>query len=328
MSYNFRPAGTFNERHGLFVALVGGTNAGKTFSALRLARGIAGPSGRIAVADTEGGRTLHLKNDFAFDFVLMEPPHRPQRYAEVAIEAERAGYHALVIDSFSAEWAGLGGVLAWADEEADRIAGNDAAKRERVKGATWINPKKAHKAMVYSLLERRMPIIFSIRGEETFVPPNTKLFKPVCNKNFLFEVTVSFRLRQDAKGIVDLSDPTTYKMEGVHKAIFRDGEQLGEQHGAALAAWAAGGVATAPTAGTAGTDRATEVLFARAREAAEGGMESYRAWFERNTPRDKKALLARHDEFKQIAAEADKTAPGFDETPPPAPAAEPTTVTA
>jgi len=329
MTYNFRPANEIKERHGLFVALVGGTNSGKTFSALRLARGIAGPTGRIAVADTEGGRTLHLKNDFAFDFVMMEPPHRPQRYAEVAIEAERAGYHALVIDSFSAEWAGIGGVLSWADDEAQRLAGDDQAKRERVKGATWIKPKQAHKGMVYSLLERRMPIIFSIRGEETFVPPNTKLFKPVCNKGFLFEVTVSFRLRQDAKGIIDLSDPTTYKMEGVHKNIFRDGEQLGEQHGAALAAWASGGAGEAAGNGG-GSDRATETLFARAREAAEGGMESYRAWFERNTARDKKTLLARHDEFKRIATEADKAAPGFDDAgpAPSAPVAEPATATA
>lgn len=329
MGYNFRPANTIKERHGLFVALVGGTNSGKTFSALRLARGIAGPAGRIAVADTEGGRTLHLKNEFAFDFVMMEPPHRPANYAQVAIDAEKAGYHALVIDSFSAEWAGIGGVLSWADDEAQRMAGDDQAKRERVKGATWIKPKQAHKAMVYSLLERRMPIIFSIRGEETFVPPNTKLFKPVCNKGFLFEVTVSFRLRQDAKGIIDLSDPNTYKMEGVHKDIFRDGEQLGEQHGAALAAWASGGARDDAATGEAG-DRATEVLFARAQEAAEAGSESYRAWWSRLTPRDKRAIAPSHETLKAVATAADGAAPGFDDPgpAPAAPAAEPATVTA
>lgn len=241
MSENpFKPASGFSDRHGVFVALVGGTNSGKTFSAMRLARGIAGPKGKIAVVDTEGGRTLHLKDEFAFDVTLLTAPHRPMRYADIAKQAEAAGYDALVIDSFSAEWAGAGGVLSWADDEATRMAGDDDAKRERVKGATWIKPKTAHKAMVYSLLERRIPIIFSIRGEETFVPPSTRMFKPVCNKAFLFEVTVSFRLKSDDRGAIDLSDPTSYKMEGSHRAIFRDGEQLSERHGEMLARWADG----------------------------------------------------------------------------------------
>lgn len=256
MSFSFRPAADIHERHGLFVALVGGTNSGKTYSALRLARGIAGPKGKIAVADTEGGRTLHLKKEFAFDVAMLDPPHRPQRYAQLARDAEAAGYDALVIDSFSAEWAGLGGVLQWSDEEAQRMAGGDERKLERVKGASWIKPKQAHKSMVYSLLERRIPIIFSIRGEETFKPPNEKFFKAICNQGFLFEVTVSFRLATERKGIIDLSDPKSWKMEGAHAALFKHGEQLCERHGEALAAWARGDApATAPNSAAQGQDR-------------------------------------------------------------------------
>ena len=74
MTFSFRPAKSFTDRHGLFVSLTGGTNSGKTFSALRLARGIAGHNGKVAVLDTEGGRTLHLKDDFDFDASLMDPP--------------------------------------------------------------------------------------------------------------------------------------------------------------------------------------------------------------------------------------------------------------
>lgn len=247
MTFSFRPAVSFTERHGLFVALVGGTNSGKTYSALRLARGIAGPQGKIAVADTEGGRTLHLKEAFAFDVAMVDPPHRPQRYADIARDAENAGYDVLVIDSFSAEWAGIGGVLSWADDEAQSMSDGDASKLDRVKGASWIKPKGAHKSMVYSMLGRRIPIIFAIRGEESFKPPKEKFFKPICNKNFLFEVTVSFRLAQDRKGIIDLSDPKSWKMEQFHRDIFHDGEQLSEQHGEALAAWARGGAAPAAT---------------------------------------------------------------------------------
>jgi hypothetical protein len=248
-SFSFRPARSFAERAGLFVGLVGGTNSGKTYSALRLARGIAGPKGKVAVLDTEGGRTLHLKDDFDFDVKVMDPPFRPNVFADAAEAAEEAGYDCLLIDSFSMEWVG---VLEWQEAELQRMAGDDWKKRERVKMASWIKPKMAHKAMVYSFLQRRIPIIFSIRGEETVKPGEggekpTKIFKAICSQSFPFEITVSFRLASDRKGFIDLSDPKSWKMEGAHQAIFRDGDRLSEEHGAALAAWARGeGVAAAP----------------------------------------------------------------------------------
>jgi hypothetical protein len=301
VNYEFRPAVSYTDRHGLFVALVGGTNSGKTFSALRLARGIAGPKGKVAVADTEGGRTLHLKRDFDFDVLMMDPPHRPQRYAEMARAAEQAGYAALVIDSFTAEWAGMGGVLSWSDEEAQRMAGGDAAKLERVKGASWIKPKAAHKAMVFSLLERRIPIIFSIRGEETFKPPNEKFFKAICNQSFLFEVTVSFRLASDRKGIIDLSDAKSWKMEGAHQALFRDGEQLSERHGEALAAWASGGAAPA----AAQTPDATPETKAAGEAAAGAGVASYTVWLGKLDPEVKATVRPFHKDWSAKARAAD-----------------------
>lgn len=260
MSFTFRPASGFTERHGLFVALVGGTNSGKTYSALRLARGIAGPKGKIAVLDTEGGRTLHLKDQFAFDVAVLAPPHRPARYLEAARDAEAAGYDCLVIDSFSMEWRGVGGVLDWTDTETEAIVArkraqaedrgwqfNENSARMKSKSEARIIPKMQHRLMVAGFLGIRMPIIFSIRGENVFDPEtNKEVFKPQCNKDFPFEVTISFRLSQANKGFIDLSDPSTYKMEGAHRDIFRDGEQLSEAHGERLAAWAKGGSVPPP----------------------------------------------------------------------------------
>jgi len=255
MTFTFKPANSFTERAGLFVSLTGSTNSGKTFSALRLARGIAGPNGKIAVLDTEGGRTLHLKREFGFDANLMDPPFHPQRFADAAKDAEDAGYACMLIDSWSMEWVGLGGVLDWQDAELEgmvkrALARNDKrseyAIREASKMASWIKPKMAHKAMVYSLLQRRMPIVFSIRGEESTKPGEngakpTAIFKSICNKHFPFEVTVSFRLDSERKGYIDLSDPKSWKMEGSHQGIFLDGDRISEDHGKALAEWACGG---------------------------------------------------------------------------------------
>lgn len=66
--FSFRPAASYTERHGLFVSVAGGTNSGKTFSAMRVAHSIAGPKGRIAAIDTEGGR-IHAGDIGPFDEV-------------------------------------------------------------------------------------------------------------------------------------------------------------------------------------------------------------------------------------------------------------------
>lgn len=315
MTFTFAPADSFTERAGIFVSLTGGTNSGKTFSALRLARGIAGPKGKVAVLDTEGGRTLHLKDAFAFDANVMQAPFRPERFAEAALAAEKAGYDVLVIDSFSMEWVGMGGVLDWQAEEHAKLGGSDAKK-----GQSWIKPKVAHKAMVYSLLQRRIPIVFSIRGEETFVPPNKTIFKSITNKHFPFEVTVSFRLAADKKGYIDLSDPRSWKMEGAHQDIFRDGDRINEEQGAALAAWARGD--TGPREIPAATPEPSEPrpasnrdrLYSAARsEAAKGGaaLKTFRAGLEE---RADKALAPILGELERTAAHADDNDgfPGFD----------------
>jgi hypothetical protein len=299
MTFSFKPAASFTERAGLFVSLTGGTNSGKTFSALRLARGIAGPDGKIAVLDTEGGRTLHLKSDFDFDAMIMDPPFRPERFSEAAVEAEKAGYACLVIDSFSMEWVGLGGVLDWQAAEHQAMGGTD-----RSKGASWIKPKMAHKAMVYSLLQRRIPIIFSIRGEETFVPPNTKLFKSITNKQFPFEVTVSFRLESDRKGYIDLSDPKSWKMEGAHQAIFRDGERIAEAHGAALAAWARG-ASMQQTRAPAEDRRPALKLFDVARQKAAEGQLAFDEWCAKLSPKQMQALGDIWEELRELMQPAD-----------------------
>ena len=254
MSFAFKPAEEFTDRHGLFIVVGGGTNSGKTYSAMEMATGIAGPNGKVAVLDTEGGRTLHLKDKFKFDAHVMDPPFRPERFADAARECEAAGYSVLLIDSFSMEWAGLGGVLDWQQDKMMEAVERARAKAKQQgwqfdenkamnanKLASWIEPKMGHKGMVYSLLQRRMPIIFSIRGEESIDPDTKKeMFKLVTNKAFPFEVTVSFRLKTAARGIIDLSDPAGFKMEQAHRDIFKHGDQLSREHGAKLAAWAAG----------------------------------------------------------------------------------------
>lgn len=252
----FIPASAVKERHAMVIALEAPPNAGKTYSGLRLAKGAADAQGkRIAVIDTEGGRTLHLKNKFDFDHRFMEPPHRPEKYLQYARDAQAWGYGAVLIDSFSNVWRGIGGVLHWMDEELEAAVTrqrenaeskgwsfNEETARFKNKQNSMIRPKTAFKLMMAGLLDLRIPIILSIRGEETFDPDAKKeIFKAHMNKGIGFDVTCRFRLAPAKKGIIDITDSDKFKMEGDHFAIFKNGEQLSERHGAALNAWATNG---------------------------------------------------------------------------------------
>ncbi len=174
----------------------------------------------------------------------------------------------------------------------------------------------AHKAMVYALLQRRIPIIFSIRGEETFIPPNTKVFKSITNRMFPFEVTVSFRLESERKGYLDLSDPKSWKMEGAHQEIFRHGDRLSEEHGARLAAWARGErvapaeekqtEAPAPTAAS----MTKRELYAAARAAAAKGQDAFDEWVNPLPEAAYDALGQIWTELQGLIAKADEGFPG------------------
>jgi len=255
-SLTFTPARQVTERHACVVALESPPNGGKSWSGCRLAKGMAEAQGkRFAVLDTEGGRTLHLKNDFDFDIMMMSAPHRPERYLEAAQKAEAAGYGALLIDSFSNVWRGIGGVLHWADDELEEYVArqkgyaqqynrtfDESKARNAGKQSSLIRPKVAFKFMMAGLLDIRMPIVLSIRGEVSYDPDTKKeIFKTHMQKGIGFDVTCRFRLMPAAKGIIDTTDSEKFKMEGAHAAIFKNGQQLSEEHGAALNAWATGG---------------------------------------------------------------------------------------
>ena len=248
MTFTFRKA--VRENVGLWINLIGGTGGGKTFTAMRLASGIAGDK-PFAVIDTENRRALHYADQFKFDHAELVPPFRPQAYSDAVVAADKAGYPVIVVDSGSHVWAGDGGILDWQDEEVTRMAGDDWKKREAVKMAAWIKPKMAHKHMVQKLLQVRAHIILCLRAEEKIemVKVNGKMeiqkkqsltgkdgWIPICDKNLPFEATCSFLLLASAPGI-----PHPIKLQEQHKALFPLERPITEESGRQLSQWAAGG---------------------------------------------------------------------------------------
>lgn len=244
MSYSFRPA--VREKVGLLIGLVGCSGSGKTYTAMRMASGIVGKGKRFAVIDTEARRSLHYAGMFEFDMCEVKAPFRPEAYSEVIKAADEAGYEAIVVDSFSHEWAGEGGVLDWQEHELDRMAGDDWKKREACKMAAWIKPKMGHKQMIQRLLQVRANLILCFRAEEKVKmekDANNKTvivpigWQPICSKEVPYEMTVSFLLTPDKPGY-----PHPLKLQEQHKNLFPLDRPINEESGRKVAEWADGGV--------------------------------------------------------------------------------------
>jgi hypothetical protein len=240
MTFAFAPAR--REQVSLLIALAGASGSGKTFSALRLAKGLA-PTGKIMFIDTEARRGLHYAEQFDFMHADMRPPFRPAAFIEGIRAAEQAGAEVVIIDSFSHEYDGEGGIMDWADE----------LERGGTKSpGNWKVPKGAHKKLMNALLQCRASIIFCLRADEkikiarengkTVVEPLG--WMPICEKRFMFEMTASFTLTPDRPGIPNFDLP--HKLQSQHRAMFSDRSPIGEDSGRALAEWAAGGTPVSP----------------------------------------------------------------------------------
>src|SRR5204862_126708 len=77
----------------LLIQLYGPPRSGKTYTALRIARGMVGPEGRIGVLDTESGRARLYSDKVPGGFVVGEltPPYTPRRYLAAIAAWVRGG---------------------------------------------------------------------------------------------------------------------------------------------------------------------------------------------------------------------------------------------
>lgn len=243
--FKFAPAVRTNTP--MIVGISGASGSGKTYTALELAMGLAGDKGKIAFLDTEGRRALHYADykEFHFDHCDLRSPYAPRRFLGALQYAETKGYAVIVVDSFSDEYVGEGGLVDLANAEHERMKGNTAA--------AWARPKAEHKLVTRWLRQSRCHVIFCLRAEEkvklekvmrngreqTVVVPVG--WVSVCEKNVPYEMTTSFMLLPDRPGY-----PHPIKLQEQHKPLFPLDRPITRQTGVALAKWCAGGAAPQP----------------------------------------------------------------------------------
>lgn len=193
---NIRPVESGQSKAVIGIAGVSGD--GKTYSALLIARGMVNHPSEIGFLDTENKRGSLYADILDGKFMIgdLYPPFSPSRYAEAIKEFQESGVKVLVIDSVTHEWEGDGGC--------DDIANGLKADGTPRKVPNWIGAKREHKKFMNVLLQSNMDIICCIRAREKtdFKDPTKPVslgILPICEKNFMFEMTASIMMGSQGK---------------------------------------------------------------------------------------------------------------------------------
>lgn len=225
------------------IAIYSESGCGKTMSALLLARGLAGPDGKIVAGDSESRRASLYADVIPGGFETFDigEPFTPARYVEAVDVIEESGAAVGIIDSGSHEWEGAGGVLD--------IAAEIESKSGRAGLHCWRSPKFEHAKFVARLLRIKIPLIVCLRAKyksrqtkdangKTVIVKDAAT-SPIQAEDFIFESTCHFEILPNHSIIVTkCSHPDLRKCFPDDKTT-----PIEIRHGAALAAWckAAGG---------------------------------------------------------------------------------------
>lgn len=249
----------------VLLMLAGGTGSGKTYTALRIARGLSGGK-RFLVIDTEQRRARHHASDFEFDVIDMGPPFTSERYQQAVETGIAKGYETIVIDSGSHEWMGEGGMHDQVDESLDESVERQRSAaerggyldrfdedraREKGTATAWARPKMAHKKYKSFLVQARANVIICVRAEEKVefvkndkgkmeIRPTQKRgtkdgWAMIVEKSFPFEATASLMFFENKPGVGH-----AIKMPEALRPAFPEGRVLTEQTGEMVARWCAG----------------------------------------------------------------------------------------
>ena len=306
------------------LGISGGSGTGKTYSALRVARGIArakgGDAARIGFVDTENRRALHYRAEFPemvhFDMQAVDETgqpigYGPERWIGVIDAAEEVGLPVVVVDSFSHAWEGVGGVLDLHSEMLNDLTGGDQDKADRMNMLAWAKVKPRWKRLVDRIVRANVDLILCTRA--TAVPQKwdkarrreVNAFKtktrradvpwnPKIDADLMFEMTAMMVLDPSAPGcpVYPIKQPDQLK------GLFDTSRPMDEETGRQLAEWSLsqGGAAE------------RKAILDAARDAARGGRDALQAHYRSLGPAEKSVVWADIDAIKAIAVEADQRA--------------------
>lgn len=182
------------------------SGAGKTYSALLLAKGLVNDWDKIAVIDTENGSASLYDHLGGFNVINLVPPFSPERYIEAINACVSAGMECVIIDSSTHEWSGAGGCL----EINEKLA---AAKYKGNTWSAWSETTPRHDKFVNHVLHAPVHIITCTRSKmETVMGEDRKVkkvgMKDMQRDGWEYELTVSLSIDRDTHMAIASKDRT------------------------------------------------------------------------------------------------------------------------
>ena len=224
------------EKVWLKILLTGPSGSGKSYSALRLAKGLADACGSdIAYIGTEGSRDLYYASEYQFDLIQLSKDGNPREFTDFSPEsyihnideAVKQGYQVLCIDSISPEWSA--------------ILEMHEAMRTGNSFTNWGKVKPRHAAFMDKILTAPIHIICCSRAKDVYaleedergkVSPKKLGMGANTAKDVSYNMTVSFLLNDVDNHYFTVDKDNTHLFEHVYN------RQLTEQDGINLYNWA------------------------------------------------------------------------------------------
>lgn len=209
------------------------SGAGKTYSALLMAKGLVGDWSKIAVIDTENESASLYSNLGEFNVINLTE-YAPEKYIQAINTCVAAGMEAIILDSTTHEWATL-------------IEENELLAQSKFRGNTWSawsQTTPRHDKFIQAVLQCPAHIITCTRSKmETVMGDDKKVkkvgMKDVQREGWEYELTVSLNIDRDTHMAIPSKDRTNL-FEGKNPFI------ITEATGAQIKAWCESGVADKP----------------------------------------------------------------------------------
>jgi hypothetical protein len=188
------------------MALQAPSGAGKSYSALLLAKGLTnGNLSKVAVIDTEAGSSNLYAHLGSYNVLNLGSPHSPERYMEAIDLCIKSGIEVIILDSISHCWDFL------LDYHAS-LTGNSFTN--------WNKITPRQKAFVNKLLNSDVHIICTMRVKQDYVlsEKNGKMvpekvgLKAIQRDEISYEFTIVFDI--DYKHFASASKDRTNLFEG------------------------------------------------------------------------------------------------------------------
>ncbi len=247
-SFKFKKAS--KEAVYLKLAITGPSGSGKTTAALRLARGLIGDKGKIAVIDTENSSSLLYADAYDFEVCVIEPPYTEEKFTDAISDAVASKFDCVIVDSFSHVWQAI---LDY-KSKLDMRGGNSYTN--------WANAGNKFENVLQAILNSKIHVICCMRSKMDYAIDTDERGKksirkvglaPVMRDGIEFEFSLVLDLDMSHKAIA--SKDRTRMFDGKISEIT-------EETGVALNDWRLSKSAVVEKTGDSSASKSTKTVTA------------------------------------------------------------------